>query len=187
MVKVSVLGDWIYGIECHPKHRKTAVNKKIFSRSPVEIRSGSDCFTNQHGTIPNHYPNLLFDIGTGTYFVKVNSRWRCKSKMSPDVLSTPNSFPIKFESYGRRNIINVTLSCGLTKMAMREHTAGVKPLSNGSRTISPRTISPRTISPGQYPPGQYPPRTKSPRTISPCSNIPPDNIPPDYFFLIPVF
>ena len=28
MVKVSVLCDLIYGIECHPKHKKTAVNKK---------------------------------------------------------------------------------------------------------------------------------------------------------------
>ena len=28
MAKVSVLVDWIYGIECHPKHKKTAVNKK---------------------------------------------------------------------------------------------------------------------------------------------------------------
>ena len=119
MVKVSVLRDWIYSIECHLKHRKTAVNKKIFSRSPVEIRSRSDCSAIQHANIPNHYPNLLFDIGTGTYFVKVNSRWHCKSKMSADdVLSTPNSFPIKFESYGRRNVNNVTLSCRLTKTAI---------------------------------------------------------------------
>ena len=133
MVKVSVLGDWIYDIECHLKHRKTAVNKKIFSRSPVEIRYGSDCSTIQHTNIPNHYPNLLFVFGTGTYFVKVNSRWRCKSKMSAnDVLSTLNSFPIKFESYGRRNVINVTISCRLTKTAMREPTAGVKPSSNGT-------------------------------------------------------
>ena len=133
MVKVSVLGDWIYGIECHPKHRKTAVNEKFFSRSPVEIRSGSDCSTIQLSNMPNHNPTLLSDICIDKYFVKVNSRWRCQSKMSADdVLSTPNYVPIKFESYGRRNIINETLSCRLMKTAMREHTAGVKPLSNGT-------------------------------------------------------
>ena len=132
MVNVSVLGDWIYGIECHPKHKKTAVNKKnYFPAITSRFDPGSDCSTIQHANIPNHYPKLLSDVGTCTYFVKLNSRWRCKCKMSADdVLSTPNSFPIKFESYGRRKVINVTLSCRLTKTAMREHTAGVKLFSN---------------------------------------------------------
>ena len=31
---------------------------------------------------------------------------------------TTNSFSIKFESYGRRNVINVTLSCRLTETAV---------------------------------------------------------------------
>ena len=126
MVKVGALGDWICGIECHPKHTKTAVNKKnLFPQLRRDSILGYDCSTIQHANIPYHYPNLLSDIGTGTYFVKVISRWRCKSKMlADDVLSTPNSFPIKFESYGRRNVINVTLSCRLTKTAMLEHTAG---------------------------------------------------------------
>ena len=49
-----------------------------------------------------------------------------------DLLSTTNSLPIKFESYGRGNVMNVTLLCRLRKTAMREHTAGVKPLLNGT-------------------------------------------------------
>ena len=53
-------------------------------------------------------------------------------EVGEDVLSTLNSFPIKFESYGKGNVINVTLSCQLTKMAMREHIAGVKLSSNGT-------------------------------------------------------
>ena len=130
MVKVSVLGDWIYGIECHPKHRKTAVNKKIFSRSTVEIRFGFDYSTIQHANIPNHYPNLLFDISTGTYFVIVILDGAVSQRCRPMMYSLL-SFPIKFKSYGRRNVINITPLCRLTKTAVREHTAGVKPLSNG--------------------------------------------------------
>ena len=70
--------------------------------------------------------------------------WANKVKdADEDILSTPNSIPIKFESYGRKNVINATLSCRLSKTAMREHIVGVKPLSNGTGSSKKGANHPR--------------------------------------------
>ena len=46
IIELSVLGELMYGIECHPKHKKTAVNnKKSFAAATLRFDPWSDCST----------------------------------------------------------------------------------------------------------------------------------------------